>query len=233
MFKDSAKYYDVLKSYKNYQEESRQIKQIINEYHVNANSILHLACGSAEHDRYLKNIYNVDGLDLNQDFVQLAKKKNPNGSYFVGDMTDFSLNQKYDVIICVYGSVGYAKTLEQLNSMFTCCKNHLNKDGLFIIEPWYNKENWKTDFIHKKYFETEEVSICRMAKGNENGSILFHYLVADGDQVQYFTEEYSFGLFSQSDLINAFENIGMTALYRNDVLQKKGLYIGKFSYPYL
>jgi hypothetical protein len=48
--------------------------------------MLDVACGTGEHDRFLCADYRVDGIDLNPEFVRIAKSKNPAGDYHVADM---------------------------------------------------------------------------------------------------------------------------------------------------
>jgi len=94
MFSKSAQWYDLLYGFKDYHEEANKIVAILSKIHPKAKSILDVACGTAEHARYLSNHYKVDGIDLNDDFIAIAKKKNPKGHYFCADMIDFDLAQQ-------------------------------------------------------------------------------------------------------------------------------------------
>ena len=228
VFTKSAKYYDLMKSSKNYQEEANQIIDILNHYGIFSGHILDLACGTGEHDKYLKSQFQTDGLDLNKDFVEIAKTKNPEGTYYTGNMIDFETNKAYDTVICLYGSIGYTKSLENLSKMISTCKMNLKKDGLLIIEPWYNPNNWEADIIHTTNVESESISITRMATGNRDGEIIFHYLIGEkGKGIEYFTETYEFGLFTHEELMDVFHKNKFDAVFISHTVQKRGLYVAK------
>ena len=102
MFCESADLYDnIYKKLKNYKDEAEQIGAYIKRLRPNAKSVLDIACGTGEHDRFLSTDYQVDGIDLNPEFIRFAKSKNPAGQYDVADMSDFSLRRRYDVLICL------------------------------------------------------------------------------------------------------------------------------------
>ena len=61
MFENSTKWYDALYSFKDYQRESEAIVSFLRREHPRAKSILDIACGTAEHDKYLSLKYSVDG----------------------------------------------------------------------------------------------------------------------------------------------------------------------------
>ncbi|OQA19375.1 MAG: dTDP-3-amino-3,4,6-trideoxy-alpha-D-glucopyranose [bacterium ADurb.Bin363] len=86
--------------------------------------------------RYLKE-YEIDGLDINREFIDIAKTKNPGGNYFAGDMKDFNTGKKYDVLMCLFSSIGYVLTPENLTKTFICFRKHLNDRGIVIVEPWF------------------------------------------------------------------------------------------------
>lgn len=230
MFTKSAKYYDLIKSLKKYHEESIQIINTLSQFGVSSGNILDLACGTGEHDKYLKSKFQVDGLDLNKEFVEIARTKNPECVYYTGDMIDFEINKTYDAIICLYGSVGYTKSIINLSKMIACCKKHLKKNGLLIIEPWYNPTDWEVNIIHTTSVKSKSVSITRMSIGSEDGSINFHYLIGEnGKGIEYFTEKYEFGLFTHKELMEVFQKNSFDTIFMEHTFQKRGLYVGKSS----
>lgn len=91
MFDLSSKYYDVIYSFKDYEQEAQQVRQYIRRQGKDYRTLLDVACGTAEHAFFLKQHYTIDGIDLNPEFVSIAKSKNPDGHYSVGRHDPFSL----------------------------------------------------------------------------------------------------------------------------------------------
>lgn len=88
MFTESADLYDLIYSFKDYQKESEEIISAISTKKPGCKSILDVGCGIAEHHKYLKDKFQIDGLDINGKFIESAKAKNQSGSYYVADMTE-------------------------------------------------------------------------------------------------------------------------------------------------
>lgn len=228
MFAKSARYYDLIKSLKEYQKEADQIIDTLKYFGISSGNILDLACGTGEHDKYIKSKFQIDGLDLNKEFIEIARIKNPECIYYEENMIDFEINKTYDAIICLYGSIGYTKSLDNLSKMIACCKKHLKDNGLLIIEPWYNPDNWEVNVIHTTSVKSKSVSITRMSVGSEDGSINFHYLIGEnGKGIEYFTEKYEFGLFTHKELMKILHKNKFDTIFMEHTFQKRGLYTGK------
>lgn len=229
MFNRSAEWYDALYSFKDYREESEAIISMLKRLHPKAESILDIACGTAEHDRYLSSLYRVDGLDINSEFIEIASRKNPDGEYFCADMTDFSVSRKYDIILCLFSSIGYLKTINNVRKALRCFKNHLKEDGIIILEPWFEPEVWNPDGrVYLLTGETAKGRICRMNISEQKGLISivnFHYLIGTSDGVEHFTELHELGLFEIDELIDAFKSVGLNVEYDKEGLTGRGLYI--------
>jgi len=231
MFSKSARWYDALYAFKDYQQEADQIIHTLQNEHPFARSLLDVACGTAEHDRYLAGHYQVDGLDINPEFVEIAARKNPHSQFFTADMTRFALGKTYDIILCLFSSIGYVRTLEKVVKTLACFKAHLNPGGLLLVEPWFTPETWKPHAsVHMLTAETAEGKVCRMnVSGQEERlSILdFHYLVGTPAGVTHFTERHELGLFTIEEMLVAFKEAGLEVKYDPDGLTGRGLYIAR------
>jgi SAM-dependent methyltransferase len=230
MFSKSAPWYDLLYRFKDYQKEADKIISLLSEIHSKAKSILDVACGSAEHDRYLSNHYEVDGIDLNEDFIAIAKKKNPKGHYFCADMIDFDLNSRYDSILCLFSSIGYVKTIENVEKTLSSFKKHLNPNGFILVEPWFGFDGWKPGTVYMLTAESKESKICRMNVSKQEGSLSllnFHYLVGTSEGVQHYTERHELGLFSIEEMLGAFKKSGLKVKFDEKGISGRGMYIAK------
>lgn len=230
MFQKSACWYDALYGFKDYSSESADIISVLKKIHPEASTLLDIACGSGEHHRYLSGIYSVDGVDLNSDFLEYAAKKNPDGEYFQCDMIDFQLSKTYDVILCLFSSIGYAGTVKKLVEALKSFRKHLNPNGVVLVEPWFTPDRWKPDGrVHMLTAETEDGSICRMSGTDTKKSqsiVNFHYLAGTATGVEYFTETHVLGLFTINQMKKAFKSAGLDCTFDEEGLTGRGLYIG-------
>ncbi|HET6253440.1 MAG TPA: class I SAM-dependent methyltransferase [Puia sp.] len=230
MFIESANIYDLVYSFKDYQKEAGEIIGIIKAKHPGCTTILDIGCGTAEHHKYLKNEFQIDGLDISEEFINAAKPKNESGSYYIGDMANFNLNKKYDVILCLFSSIGYVKTIERMVSTFKRFNEHLADDGLVLLEPWFTPETWYNGRLHMLTYDKNDIKVCRMNISESSGNmsiINFHYLVGTPDKgVRHFEERHELAMFSKDEMMKGFTEADFEVSYNEQGPAGRGLYIG-------
>lgn len=135
---DATKYYDKIYSFKNYEQEAGRIAQIIEEHLCSdGRRLLDVACETGRHVEYLKDQFEVEGLDISHEMLAIARRRNPNVPFHQADMTNFDLDSTFDVITCLFSAIGYAKTLELARKAIACMGRHIIRGGLLIVEPWF------------------------------------------------------------------------------------------------
>jgi SAM-dependent methyltransferase len=233
MFDRTARYYDLIYQaggIKDYDREARLLRAILEKHHPAARTILDVGCGTGEHARLLTAGYEVDGIDIEPDFVDIAREKVPKGRFEVADMGDFSLDRRYDAVLCLFGSVGYARTLEGLARTLGRLEAHLAQDGLVIVEPWLTPEAWSPRGPGMDTASSEEAVVCRMGVGRKEGRLSifrFEYLIGTDQGIRHETEEHSLGLFTVAEMLAAFEEAGLRAEHDPVGLMKRGLYTAR------
>lgn len=230
MFDLSSKYYDVIYSFKDYEQEAQQVRQYIKRQGKDYRTVLDVACGTAEHAFFLKQHYTIDGIDLNPEFVSIAKSKNPDGHYSVADMTRFRLDRKYDVILCLFSSIGYVKTLEMLVQTLTQFKEHLNEEGVILVEPWLTPDVWTAGRVDTIMTERSGIHMSRMSHSDREGDISImkmEYLFGSEHGIEHYTEEHRLGLFTVKDMIEAFQEAGLRVEHDPEGLIGRGMYIAR------
>lgn len=231
MFTASAKYYDLIYSFKDYASESKAIAALIAQHHPTAKSVLDVGCGTAEHLRFLPDSCQVEGLDLAPGLLELAQAKFPGKSFHCADMSDFHLGKRFDVVLCLFSSIGYVLTVDKLQSTLACFAQHLNPGGIVVVEPWFSKENWKQGNLSMLTHDGEDLKICRMTQTNlEDGHSILHfqYLIAErGQAMQHLTERHALALFEESEFRAAFQAAGLAVDFDPQGLTGRGLYVGR------
>ena len=134
---DYAQYYDYFNQGKEYTSEVDFLESVFKKYNLKGKSILDIGCGTGLHMQELsKRGYSLTGLDLSPEMIDLAKKRNPSAEFHIADMSNFSLHKKFDIILCLFSAAGYLTQNEQIESFFQCCKNHLNPEGILLLDVW-------------------------------------------------------------------------------------------------
>ncbi|MEM7371781.1 MAG: class I SAM-dependent methyltransferase [Bacteroidota bacterium] len=229
MFTKSAELYDLIYSTKDYKSEADTLRSILLSLNPQIQHILDAACGTAEHHRFLTDKFEIDGFDLNEDFIQIAKSKNPGARYFVANMVDFDLKKQYDAVVCLFSSIGYLKTVSNLYAAISNFRRHLTPDGVLVIEPWISPEDWNPGQVHLQTYSSDDIKVCRMAytRTVDQMSLLdFEYLVGTADGIQKFDERHELGLFDHQTITRVFTQCGLTCQLVKEGLTGRGLYIG-------
>ena len=117
--------YDAMyQTFINYEEEYAFYSSILTTY--KKESVLEIGCGSGHLASYFINAKTTYlGMDLSPDMVKLSQKNNPNGSFFKGDMTDFTLTNKIDSAIITARTISYLTTNSNVHSTLSSIHNNL------------------------------------------------------------------------------------------------------------
>lgn len=230
MFVRSADLYDPLYSFKDYRQEADLLTRMIRQNKPGSRSLLDIACGTAEHHKYLKTTFQTEGLDVNAAFIDIARDKNPECTYHLADMTDFDLGKQYDVVTCLFSSIGYLTTDTRLSAALSCMKRHLMPGGLLVIEPWFAPDQWKEGHTHMLTYTSDDMKVCRLSKSTTKDALSivdFHYLFAKSDTgVQYFSERHELALRTHGQMMEVFLDAGLVVSWDEEGLTGRGIYIG-------
>ena len=232
-FSKSAEYYDAIYfAFKDYALDAAEIADRIRALQPSARTLLDVACGTGEHARLLRNAhgFEVDGIDINPDFVRIASSKNPVGRFTVADMVDFDLGRRYDAVICMFSSIGYVRTLAALESAFRSFKSHTNPGGVIIVEPWFPPGKLTPGRTSVRHAETPTFRVERTTtvELDEKMSVLrFDYEVERNGGVQRFSEFHELGLFTEEETLRAFASADLPVEHEAASSTHRGLYIAR------
>jgi SAM-dependent methyltransferase len=233
MFSESAELYDLIySSFKNYPAEAAQLAELIRRSHPDAHTILDVACGTAEHSRLLAEEYGfqVDGLDLDPAFVRIARRKLSGGSVFQDDMTSFDIGRRYDVILCLFSSIGYVRTLENVTRTFKRFHAHLANNGIVMVEPWFPPGVLQQGRISVNTAAGDGVTVTRMAFTEVDGRLSrlkFEYLIGRPTGIAHASEVHELGLFTTEEMLDCFRAAGLEAEHDAVGLIDRGLFVAR------
>jgi len=207
-FAEIAAYYDELYvKPEQYKKEAVKAISLIETYKLSGGKeLLDLACGTGGHIPYWREHYRVTGLDISPEMLAHAIRKFPDVKFHCGDMVDFTIGQEFDALVCLYGSIGFVRTLKNLKRALVTFAAHLKHGGVLCLTPWSTQEEFKPKIIVDAV-KHQDVRIARMenVKRRTSGSIEvdFHHLIGRDGVVTYHTQSIKIGLFSRQQYIDA------------------------------
>lgn len=139
-FTSYAKFYDSLYQEKQYGEEVQFVINLCGERSLG--SILDLGCGTGGHDLlFAERGYQVTGVDLSQEMIKMANQKRQekglNADFFSGDLRNFRLKKKFDLVLSMFAVMSYQVTNADCLAGMQTAREHLQPGGIFIFDAWY------------------------------------------------------------------------------------------------
>jgi ubiquinone/menaquinone biosynthesis C-methylase UbiE len=235
MFTESAELYDAIYAgFKDYAAEVERIAALLRSVNPQARSVLDVACGTGEHAARLAAAHglSVDGLDLDPGLLRIARQKHPAGRFFEADMSDFALEQRYDVILCLFSSIGYLRTLDRVQRALECFRRHLNPTGIAVIEPWFAPGELDPSRTTRQAAIVGDLRIERSSRLEIDGSLSrlhFEYRIEGPAGVRHTTEVHELGLFTTTELTQAFQAAGLSPTFDPVGLTGRGLYVAQIA----
>lgn len=231
-YERSASVYDAIyEGAKDYRQETDRLYELIEQFgRSGGNHLLDVACGSGLHDQHLIRWYDVEGLDASEAMLSLARRRVPNTAFHMGDMTGFDLGKRFDVVTCLFSSVGHLTSLEDLERAIGTMARHLKPGGVLVIEPWLHPGRFQEGRIGTDFVDLPELKVARITLTTLEGrltTLSMHHLVGRPDGVEYFVEEHVLALYTEDEYLSCFRAEGLEAWHEQEGLMGRGLFIGR------
>jgi SAM-dependent methyltransferase len=232
MYSNAAKYYDDIYASvgKDYPAEANIVRKFINKYKLSdGNRLLDVGCGTGIHANLLSKYYQAEGLDLDPKMLSAARKNYPNIRFQQGDMVNFKLKRKFDIIVCLFSAIGYIKTKSRLQQTIRNMSQHLLPGGVLLVEPWFTPKQWNPGRVYTTQVNKPDSKIVRMSLSSQKGNISlieFQYLIGTPKGIEHEVEILELGLFTRKEYLDAFRLPGLKVIHEPVGLDGRGLYIG-------
>ena len=228
-----AKYYDLLYEWKDYDKESRVLLQLISRYKKSSgSSLLDVGCGTGKHVERLAKEFECVGMDVSEPMLERARANVKGAEFVQGNMTDFGLGRTFDVVVCLFSSIGYVRTYPKLARTLKNFARHLRPGGVVIVEPWFTKSTFRAGHIHVlATHESDDLMVVRVdySRIRGNVSVLDERIVVaeKGKGITTYKDRMVMGLFEKDQFLGLMRRAGLEARYlKQSLAPGRGLYVG-------
>jgi SAM-dependent methyltransferase len=215
-FGSSARAYDLLyeAAGKDYAAEADELYALIQQRHPGAHSLLDVACGTGAHLAHIQGRYEVTGLDLSPEMLAEAALRLPAVELVEADMRSFDLGRTFDAVLCLFSSIGYMDSDEELDEAIATMARHLGPGGVLVLDGWIRPQAWKepgsTQALAHRRDELATARVVRSWREGRRSVLELHHLVGTSSGVEYTVETHVLTLFSEEAYRQAFEQAGLT-----------------------
>ncbi|MBR8745258.1 trans-aconitate 2-methyltransferase [Nocardiopsis sp. MG754419] len=216
---------------KDYDKESAHLAEEILARRPEAASLLDVASGTGAHLEFLRRRFaRVEGLERSEDMIGVARAKLPDVTMNQGDMRDFALEREFDAVVCLFCSVAYVSTFEELCATLSSFAGAVPRGGVVAIEPWVFPEDFTPGYVSSHLAREDGRAVARLSHSRREGRLVtmdVHYVEATNeDGITHFTDVHRLTLFSRQEYEEAFTLAGCTVEYLPPGRFDQGLFIG-------
>lgn len=137
VFHDYAHIYDAIYKDKDYMSEAKDADSLLGRYGKNVRSLLIIGCGTGRHDScFCLMGYDVHGIDLSPDMIEVARHSNPDITYEVADARTYEPGRKFDAVISLFHVMSYQNSSDDICNAFRTARKALRSGGVFLFDVW-------------------------------------------------------------------------------------------------
>lgn len=232
MYRELAQYYDLVYSFKDYRAEAAALHAQVRKYgRSGGKDLLDVGCGTGRHLEHLRRWYRCAGLDLSPEMLKVARQRLPGVKFHRGSMEKFQLQERFDVVVCLFGALGYTRTLPRMERAVERMAAHLKPGGVLLIVPWVTPENWAPPAVRGLVGQENGVSVARVSWCSRPrpriSRIEFQYLIGRRQGITHVTDIQELGLFTNEEVQRAIRGAGLRSRrLRKFAGSTHGLHIG-------
>ena len=193
LYRDLARYYDVLYDGKDYAAETKFFVRVARQYgRSGGRRWLDVACGTGRHLEYLRPTWDVVGLDGSADMLRVARRRLGPVRLVRADMRSFELGARFDVISCLFSAIGHLQTEADLRRTFRTFAHHLRPGGVVLLEPFVDPAKFIGGYSGLTLQSGDGVKVARAFHSRRRGALAhihYIYLVAEEGQELWRAEE--------------------------------------------
>lgn len=211
----------------NYDSMCSRIIEICNKEKITFNNYLDIACGTGNVTLRIAKSFNESfAVDLSEDMLREAfeklKKEKVKCKIICQDMSELSLNRKFDLITSVLDSTNYIIEEDKFRNYLLGVKEHLNDNGLFIfdINSYYKISNILGNNIYT-YSEEDVFYTWENTFENDLLSMYLTFFVKRGELYERFEEEHLEKAYKEEFIEEKLKSVGLKIVGKFDGYTEK------------
>jgi dTDP-3-amino-3,6-dideoxy-alpha-D-glucopyranose N,N-dimethyltransferase/dTDP-3-amino-3,4,6-trideoxy-alpha-D-glucopyranose N,N-dimethyltransferase/N-methyltransferase len=230
-FSLSAPVYDLLyeASGKDYAAEAAALHDLIQRRRPGAASLLDVACGTGAHLAHLRRWYDVAGVDVEPAMIGQAQGRLPEADLRVGDMRSLRLGRRFDAVICLFSSIGYMRSPDELALAVAAMAGHLAPGGVLVVDGWLRPAAWRDPgVVHALAAGGGDLAAARVGVSRRDGRrthLAMHHLVGTPDGVEHVVEHHELTLFDDAEYREAFRRADLAVEVVDSPLVDRDRYV--------
>lgn len=218
-YERSARIYDLLYTGAGIRDagtEAAAVHDLVQRASPGARTLLDVACGTGLDLAHLRRWYDVAGIDRSAAMLDVARSRLGNDvPLYAEDMREFDLQRQFDVVTCLFSSIGYLTTDDDLRRAFHRFATHLAPGGVLVVDGWVRPDAWHEGFRPPPDSATDgSTTVVRLVRSRRDGRMTTleqHYLVRDQSGIDHFFEQHALMLTPTEDCVAIAEAAGLSA----------------------
>lgn len=216
---------------RDYSAQADQLAELVKARHPDARSLLDVACGTGHHLRNRRRRFaDVAGVDISPAMLRRAREELPDVPLELGEMLSFRLRRRFDVVTCLFSSIGYLLALDDVHRAVANMADHLQPAGLLIVEPWIHPDQWRLGHRVAEAANGDGLAVSRVSVNGRDDHVStfdLYWTIASDEGVDQFIEPHRMGLYSIEEYRGAFKAANLTVEHHEAGLIGRGLFIGQ------
>ncbi len=141
-----AEFYDLLYQDKNYEDELRYVRGLLDRHVPRLRSILEIGCGTGKHAlSFARQGISVLGIDRSMEMLAQAEKRASSCSSQIQkrlrfahtDLESLRVEEKFDSVISLFHVFSYCSSDDSIDGFFEAANRHLPPNGVLFFDCWH------------------------------------------------------------------------------------------------
>lgn len=222
-YKEFAHIYDkLIYGDVDYKKWSYKILSICDDYKIDKEDYLDLACGTGNMTIELcKKFKHTWAVDMSSEMLTEAeeklRKEKLKARFACQNIANLKLNKKFDLITCVLDSTNYILDNEELNKYFYSVYDHLKENGVFIFD--INSYYKLTEVLGNNLYNYDDEDVVYIWENSLENDIVDMYLtffIKEGDLYRRFDEEHKEKAYKSEFIEKLLTKVGFHILRKLD-----------------